>query len=365
MNDDTGFGEPGLTFVTEDADLLEESPGLELHGVEVHPAQHGYTVVYNYALYFWRPYLGNTAFALWELLLSFCYGDCDTAYPSVSRLARMITNSDCSRGVVSGRRRKAAAHSGAPVKRRHAGALAVLRRNRLVQVMRRGQGPTVRYTFRVLKSLPLLRPDQVARLSPSLQRDHARWLERYGIDPQTYVQAFRCEPTPSSSNPPVPGEKQAATASTGRSGPLPTHPSPASAGTGPDATRHASAARHTPVDPDLTPAGSDSSGGAPGDTGRAPSGTNNPQEKDLSNKWWQETLGELRLQMPRSAFDTCLLGTEVQSFQDGVLTIRARGELARQVLEHRLHTVIYRTLVAVCDFQVKQVRFVAAPPDER
>ena len=60
--------------VLKDADLLEAGPVFELDGVEFDPAQQGYTQVHNYALYFWRPYLGNTAFALWELLLSFCSG---------------------------------------------------------------------------------------------------------------------------------------------------------------------------------------------------------------------------------------------------------------------------------------------------
>jgi len=145
----------------------------------------GFAMIPHYAQYFWRPYLGLAAFALWELLLSFCYGSKDTAWPSVLRLSRMLTNSDNSRHVVRGR-----------VRRDHGrerfvpGALQVLERERLVRVLyadagrgaegRRGaqvsRGAT--YIFRVRKSLPLLRPEQVAGLSPSLQRDHARFLAR-------------------------------------------------------------------------------------------------------------------------------------------------------------------------------------------
>jgi len=314
VNDDIAFDEPGRLFVTEDAELLDAGPSFELQGIEINPAQHGYTIVHNYALYFWRPYLGNTAFALWELLLSFCYGDCDTAYPSISRLSRMLTNSDHSRAVVTGRRRTGpAARSGARSKCHHPGALDVLRRERLVQVMRRGHGPTTRYTFRVLKWLPLLRPEQVARLSPSLQRDHATWLERYGIDAQSYRQAFRNEPSPSMN----PGND---------AGP-------------------------TPPDPDLTPADGDNRGAA-GDS------TNNPQEKDPVNHWWQETLSELRRQLMPSMFETLLMGAEVRSFQSGVLTVRAPSEWARQTLQHRLSTVIQRLLFAISDARVQQVRFV-------
>jgi hypothetical protein len=323
VNDEIDFSELGPTFVSEDADLLEAGPGFEPYGgVEINPAQRGYTVVHNYALYFWRPYLGNTAFALWELLLSFCYSDCDTAYPSVSRLARMLTNSDHSRAVVTRRRRtKRAANGDVPSQARYLGALGVLRRERLVQVMRRGHGPTARYTFRVLRSLPLLRPEQVARVSPSLQRDHAAWLERYGIDLQTYCQAFEGESSPSG----------ARTSATG----------------------------HTPLAPDLTTADSGNSRDALGNRGPAHRSTNNPQEKDLMKKWWQEALSELRLQLTRSMFDASLSHTEACSFQDGVLTIQAPTTLICERLEHRLRLLIRRTLVAISEGKVQQVRFIA------
>jgi len=265
------------------------------------PAQQGYTIVHNYALYFWRPYLGNTAFALWELLLSFCYGDRDIAYPSIARLARIITNSDHSRAVITGRRRTAQdAHQ--------QGALQILCREGLVQVMRRGHGPTARYTFRVLKSLPLLRPEQVARLCPKLQRDHAAWLERYGIDEQTYRQAF--------------GDHSDAPGSTGYA-------------------------------PNKT-------GDAPSDRGHASHRTNNPQEKEPINHWWQKALTALRQQLPRNTFETCLLGSQVRSFQEGTLTLQASGPLAYQLLQQRLAPLIRRVLNDVSQGQVRQVHFVAA-----
>jgi len=315
VNNAINFSEHSPTLVTEDADLLEAGPSFVVRGMEVNPAQHGYTIVHNYALYFWRPYLGNTAFALWELLLSFCYGDCDIAYPSISRLARMLTNSDHSRAVVTGRRRR-----GDPCDRRTrpCGALDVLRRERLVQVMRRGQGPTASYTFRVLKSLPLLRPEQVARLSPSLQRDHSTWLERYGIDAQTYHQACLQWASDQPSD----------------------------------------AAGQTPAAAHITPAVSDNPEGALGNTGHAPGDMNNSKEKDLINNWWQETLTELRRQLTRSTFETCLLGTEACSFQDGVLTLKAPGALACEMLQHRLAPLVRRELVAVSEARVQQVRFV-------
>jgi hypothetical protein len=305
VNEDISFSEPRRRFVTQDADLLEAGPSFEPYGVGFNPAQRGYTIVHNYAHCFWRPYLGNTAFALWELLLSFCYGDCDTAYPSISRLARMLTNSDHSRAVVMGRHSaKAAASDGAASKRRCTGALDVLRRERLVQVMQRGHGPTTHYTFRLLQSLPLLRPEQVARLSPSLQRDHARWLERYAIDTQAYHDAYTS------------------------GGPQPSG-----------------------ADPDLTPMDSDNSRDAP-------RSTNHTQEKDLMKYWWQEMVDELRLQLTRAMFDNCLLGTGACAFQDGVLTVQAPSEWAGQMLE-RMSLSIQRSLRAISQDRVQGVRFIA------
>jgi hypothetical protein len=305
----------------QDADLLEAGPTFELDGIGLNPAQHGYTIVHNYALYFWRPYLGSTAFALWELLLSFCYGDTDIAYPSISRLARMLTNSDHSRAVVMGRRNAKASAARMEAKERYPGALEVLRRERLVQVFCRGHGPTARYTFRVLKTLPLLRPDQVARLSPRLQRDHAAWLERYGIDGPIPRQASDCDVCP-------PAQQE--------------EPSPA-----------------VPV---ITPADGDSSGEAQRNTGQACSSTNNTQE-ELFTRWWKEAVQEMGSQLDRGLFQVCLVDAQACSFQDGLLTVRAPDAAVRRMLERRLLMLVRHTLIAVSDGQVERVCFTSADSD--
>ena len=41
----------------------------------------GFSMISNYAQYFWRPYLGLKAFSLWEILQSFCYGNKSRAWP--------------------------------------------------------------------------------------------------------------------------------------------------------------------------------------------------------------------------------------------------------------------------------------------
>jgi len=294
--------------------LLEDGPTFHCAGSPFDPAQQGYTVVHNYALYFWRPYLGNTAFALWELLVSFCYRESETAYPSISRLARMLTNSDHSRAVVTGRHRRRGKDQP-----RYPGALGVLRRERLVQVMARGEGRAVRYTFRVRKQLPLLRPHQVARLSPRLQRDHVTWLQRYGIDLQAYHRAF--DPTSSSQRkadpaPPPPGEDRITTAA------------------------------------------------ARGTTGEAPSSTKNPQEEAPYQKWWRETVQGMRTQLAPAMFAFFVAETDASSFQDGVLTVKVASQTARDILQRRLVVTVRRTLLAVSDGQVQEVHFTLGEPEE-
>jgi hypothetical protein len=289
--------------------LLEAGPSFMRHGAPFDPAQHGYTIVHNYALYFWRPYLGNTAFALWELLASFCYGDNDLAFPSVSRLARMLTNSDHSRAVVSGRRAKSGSPDGdrGDVKG-YQGALARLRAEGLLQVRQRGRGPTARYQFRVLRSLPLLRPDQVAHLSPLLQRDHAAWLERYGIDDAAYRCAF-------------------------------------------GAVSPADAPHHTPAD--------ESTGPEPhSDRGEAQSSTNNPQQQAPIQYWWQETMAELRNRLGPHPFPMCPTGAEPCSFGDGQLTVRLPSAASCHMLTGRLEWLILRLLGAISEGRVRSVRFV-------
>jgi hypothetical protein len=302
----------------EDAPLLEAGPCFEPHGVKLDPAQHGYTAVHNYALYFWQPYLGHMAFALWELLLSFCYGETNIAYPSISRLARVLTNSDHSRAVVMGRRtaRSSAGRSGG--KSRYPGALQVLRRERLVRVMRQGHGPTARYTFRVLTALPLLRPDQITRLSPHLQRDHADWLERYGIDQATYQQAFDpdgCLPAPQEERPAV-----------------------------------------APV---ITPADGDHNGEAQRNGGEVCRSTNNPQE-EIYKRWWQEAVQEMRPHLSAVLFQACLVGSQACSFQDGVLTVQAPSAVARKILERQLIMLVRCTITAVSEGQARRVCFLFA-----
>jgi hypothetical protein len=326
VTDRPGAGEP--PFASDEPDLLEPGPCFECHGECIDPAQQGYAVVHNYAAYFWRPYLGNTAFALWELLVSFCYGERDVAFPSISRLARMLTNSDHSRAIVTGRRRPASAKDAGPAaKRRTMGALDVLRRERLVQVRRRGRGPTARYTFRVLKALPLLRPEQLSQLSPKLQCDHANWLERYEINDEAYRQAYEDDPRTQTH-----GETDAVGSAL------------AAPGTTSAVAATASAASDQPAS--------------------APDSTNNLHKDNPMEKWWQDTLDSLRLQMVKTVFHTYLLSTRPLAWQDGELIVRTAGPWQREFLEFRMAPLVLRELAEASAGRVSSVRFIAPDPSE-
>ncbi len=330
-------------FSTSDPELLDPGPTFDVSGEELDPAQRGYTLVHNYAHYFWRPYLGNTAFALWELLMSFCYGDHDTAFPSISRLARMLTNSDHCRAVVTGRpsprpsppktRGEGAAPplpiiSGPLASRSEAetrervgvrGALSVLRRERLVQVMQRGQGPTLHYTFRVLKSLPLLSPEQVQQLCPGLQRDHAAWLERYGIDAPTYLSAYASED---------------------------------------DIAAHGFQSAPA-ADNSSTPEPSNDSAAASSQAGGSRRSTKNPySESDPMKKLRQALLSELCMQYPGSEMRSQFGRTKFEGVQDGVLSVRVFNACRYDFLQHRLARIVGRVLSEVTHCQVHAARFV-------
>lgn len=67
---------------------------------------------------------------------------------------------------------------------------------------------------------------------------------------------------------------------------------------------------------------------------------------------WQATLGQLQLQMDRSAFDTWLCGAQVLAYQDGECTVGVRNEYAKDWLEQRLRPVIERTLTDIMEVPV-------------
>ncbi len=160
--------------------LPEPGPGeIAVELVEFDPTKRGFVMTANYAIRFWQPYLGLRPFALWQTLKSFAFEAGQDTWPSIQTLADIVANGN--RYAITGR----AACNG---RKRQVGALEVLEEERIVWVLREGEGGGTRYRFRVLNSFPLLTPAQVKRLPPNLRAAHERFISLTSIDYQEWRQ---------------------------------------------------------------------------------------------------------------------------------------------------------------------------------
>ena len=154
---------------------------VEVEVVDLEPTLRGYHVAWNYGTRYWLPLLGPLPWAVWQTLLSFCFGDRDTCWPSISLIADIAARGD--RHLITGRWR-----GKGESRQRQPGALEILQEAGLLAIETQHSGPQSRYRFRLLKEPPLLTPDQLAKLSPRLQQTHAELLARCGLDQRTYPQ---------------------------------------------------------------------------------------------------------------------------------------------------------------------------------
>lgn len=161
-----------------------EDDRIDVQPVDLEPTRRGYQVTYNYAVHFWLPILGPRCFAVWQALISFCFGDRDTCWPSISLLADMAARGD--RNLITGRWR-----GKGDSRRRQKGALETLEDYGLLTVETRHAGPETRHTFHVLKEPPILPPDLVAELPKRLRQMHSDLLDRCGLDEETYPHIHR------------------------------------------------------------------------------------------------------------------------------------------------------------------------------
>jgi hypothetical protein len=152
---------------------------VEVEVVDLEPTLRGYHVAWNYSTRFWLPLLGPIPWAVWQTLLSFCFGGRDTCWPSISLIADIATGGN--RNLITGRWR-----GRGPRRSRQPGALDALEEAGLLSMQVDQTGPQTRYTFHVLREPPLLTPDQLSHLSPRLRQLHADLLARCGIDQETY-----------------------------------------------------------------------------------------------------------------------------------------------------------------------------------
>src|SRR4030042_6172091 len=75
---------------------------------------------------------------------------------------------------------------------------------------------------------------------------------------------------------------------------------------------------------------------------------------------WEAAKGELQLQMTRATYDTWISNTFPIAYEDGTFIIGVHNTYAKEWLEHRLQTIIKRTLIGLTN-QTAEVRFVVRP----
>ncbi len=75
---------------------------------------------------------------------------------------------------------------------------------------------------------------------------------------------------------------------------------------------------------------------------------------------WDAAKGELQLQMTRATYDTWISNTFPIAYEDGTFIIGVHNTYAKEWLEHRLQTIIRRTLIGLTN-QTTEVRFVVRP----
>ena len=152
------------------ADWLEEAPA----------AGPGYEAL------FWRPFLGEPAYALLDVLRALDLdGDGQVEVPvTIVELAAMIGKGD--RHSILGR-------AGTSKRSEQVGALVKLEALGLVSYTVAGPDKYhKRYRFYVTPALPLLAPDQVSTLPPVLQRFHERFVGFVKVkDPNYYTKLWR------------------------------------------------------------------------------------------------------------------------------------------------------------------------------
>lgn len=61
-----------------------------VHGHTTDPTKDGYQILYNYESTYWRAVVGSPAWALYEVLRSFCHKQNNICYPSVNLLLDIL-----------------------------------------------------------------------------------------------------------------------------------------------------------------------------------------------------------------------------------------------------------------------------------
>ncbi|MGB9300278.1 MAG: DnaA N-terminal domain-containing protein [Anaerolineae bacterium] len=276
---------------------------VEVEVVDLDPTLRGYHVAWNYGTRYWLPLLGPLPWAVWQTLLSFCFGGRDTCWPSIELLADIAAKGN--RHLILGRWRGKGTD-----RRRQPGALEILQEAGLLAIETQHSGSQTRYRFRLLKQPPLLAPDQLAKLSLRLQESHAELLARCGLDERTYQQLIHTL-----------------------------------RGRGVQGTTLAAQAT-TPDGHDSTPAGQDS--------------TNKYKEELQIEELWRTIKEALKLEMTESNYGTYIADTQAISFDrdTGTLVLEAPSPLVANQL-NSYFAIVVRRVVATTNATIQGIPIAA------
>lgn len=172
------------------------SPVDDADDFDTHSA--GWMPVSHYENAFWAAFLGRVPWRVWELVRLADRRRKKEGWTPARRwtapsLARSVP---CSRHSITGTNRQCEAdrpeafQDPAGIWRFHQwGAFDWLGAAGVGKVVRVGTGRRTTYQLSVLVKLPVLRPEQAAKLAGLLQVRHDRWLADRGIDPRPWARA--------------------------------------------------------------------------------------------------------------------------------------------------------------------------------
>lgn len=170
----------------------------EVRGYATDPKHSGYQILTNYESTYWRAFVGVQAWALYEVLRSFCHNGNNVCYPSINYLLE----------VLSIKQRRVLTGWSTSVKGKsyyYPGLIEILQNAGLVIAEVVGEGPMQRYLFHVNLTPDLLRPEQVAELPTLLQTKHAEMLQAHYEEMAELASRRRPAKTPPNAS--IPQEK--------------------------------------------------------------------------------------------------------------------------------------------------------------
>lgn len=170
----------------------------EVRGFATDPKHSGYQILTNYESTYWRAFVGVPAWALYEVLRSFCHNGNNVCYPSINYLLEVL-------GI---KQRRVLTGWSTEVKGKsyyYPGLIEILQSAGLVIAELVGEGPMQRYLFHVNLTPDLLRPEQVSELPALLQNKHAEMLQNHFAEMAELASRRRPAKTPTAPElPPMP-----------------------------------------------------------------------------------------------------------------------------------------------------------------